>query len=208
MNGEYILTMVLKNVKYPGFDKDIISLGLVKEVKNNDGAVRVVFLPMNCDDKMKQVLREAVTTEFLSLPGMEHIEVHFDAAPTTRPIGRQSLPPKQQIPGIAHIIPIASGKGGVGKSTVAVNLAAALSLKGLQVGILDLDLYGPSIPMMMGLQEMPAVTPDKKMQPLEKFDLTLMSVGFFLEEDSALIWRGPMVMKMARQFLPARCRLA
>lgn len=105
----------------------------------------------------------------------------------------------QSIPGIKSIIAVASGKGGVGKSTIAVNLAAALQQKGLKIGLLDSDIYGPSIPTMLGLTEQPKVV-DDRLQPLEKAGLKTVSIGFFVEPNQAIIWRGPMIMKAIRQF--------
>jgi ATP-binding protein involved in chromosome partitioning len=106
------------------------------------------------------------------------------------------------IPGVKRIIAVASGKGGVGKSTVAVNLAAAVAKKGLKVGLLDADIYGPSIPRMLGcLNQKPEVDANNKIQPLRRHDISLMSIGFLVEEDSAVVWRGPMLFKAIDQFL-------
>ena len=111
------------------------------------------------------------------------------------------LPPKAAIPGVAHTIAVASGKGGVGKSTVSVNLAVSLAKQGAKVGLLDTDIYGPSIPLMMGVQKPIKGTPDDKLIPHEAYGVKLMSVGFMLEEDQAVIWRGPLVMQLVSQFL-------
>ncbi|MDZ7261800.1 MAG: Mrp/NBP35 family ATP-binding protein, partial [candidate division KSB1 bacterium] len=157
----------------------------------------VVFSALSSDDNEKRALQKAVIRELSGIPEIKDIKMQFGPVASNR----QSLPPKRPIPGVTYTIPVASGKGGVGKSTVTVNLAAALSLKGLKVGILDLDIYGPNIPLMVGVQERPAFASDGKICPLEKFDIRLMSIGFFLEEDTALIWRGPMVMKAVRQLL-------
>jgi ATP-binding protein involved in chromosome partitioning len=113
-----------------------------------------------------------------------------------------SLPQRRPIPGVRNVIAIASGKGGVGKSAVAVNLALALTELGCRAGILDADCYGPSIPMMLGIgeDEKPTVTPDRKIKPIRKWDLDIMSIGFFVERDNAVIWRGLMVAKALQQF--------
>lgn len=195
------LEKALSSVKYPGFNKDVVSLGLIKEMKNNEDNVQIIFSVKNADPEVKQALNEAVNKALSVIPGIKKINVEFESNSKKETKEKTGLPPKKKIPGVSYIIPVASGKGGVGKSTVAVNLAAALSQKGLKVGLLDLDIYGPSIPLMMGVQEMPKVTPDNKIYPLEKFSMRLMSIGFLFEKDAALIWRGPMVMKAVDQFL-------
>ncbi|MHC2437241.1 Mrp family chromosome partitioning ATPase [Bradyrhizobium sp. USDA 4451] len=106
-----------------------------------------------------------------------------------------------EIPGIAAVIAVASGKGGVGKSTTALNLALGLRDLGLRVGLLDADIYGPSVPRLTGIREKPQLNDDKKMIPLQRFGLSIMSIGFLVEEDTAMIWRGPMVMSAITQML-------
>jgi ATP-binding protein involved in chromosome partitioning len=117
-------------------------------------------------------------------------------APGGSPMSRQA-----EIPGVAAVIAVASGKGGVGKSTTAVNLALGLRALGLRVGLLDADIYGPSVPRLTGIHEKPQLTEDRKMIPIERFGLSIMSIGFLVEEDTAMIWRGPMVMSAITQML-------
>ncbi|MFH1263501.1 MAG: Mrp/NBP35 family ATP-binding protein [Pseudomonadota bacterium] len=123
--------------------------------------------------------------------------------PTAAPPTKAAPAPleRQPIPGVRNILAVASGKGGVGKSTVAVNLALALGRRGKTVGICDADVYGPSIPLMLGLNERPTLGPDQKIVPLSRYGLKVMSIGFLVEENTAVIWRGPMVMKMLQEFL-------
>ena len=115
--------------------------------------------------------------------------------------GGASLPPKEEIPGVKNTIAVASGKGGVGKSTVSVNLALALAKEGARVGLLDADLYGPSIPLMMGIHEPLKASEDERIVPLNSYGIKLVSVGFMIDEETPLIWRGPLIMQLVKQFL-------
>jgi ATP-binding protein involved in chromosome partitioning len=130
--------------------------------------------------------------------GVPHVSAHrppAQAAPAS-PMSKQS-----EIPGITAVIAVASGKGGVGKSTTALNLALGLRDLGLRVGLLDADIYGPSVPRLTGIREKPRLNDDKKMIPIERFGLAIMSIGFLVEEETAMIWRGPMVMSAITQML-------
>ncbi len=118
-----------------------------------------------------------------------------------RPEPRPSPPQPQAVPGIRHVVAVSSGKGGVGKTTVAVNLATALALKGSRVGLMDADVYGPNIPIMFGVHSRPRVTQDERVVPLEAHGVKLMSIGFLLDDDTPAIWRGPIVQGIIRQFL-------
>jgi ATP-binding protein involved in chromosome partitioning len=130
-------------------------------------------------------------------PGVQPAAAHrAPHSPSGSPMARQS-----EIPGISAVIAVASGKGGVGKSTTALNLALGLRDLGLRVGLLDADIYGPSIPRLTGLREKPELNDERKMIPLERFGLSIMSIGFLVEEDTAMIWRGPMVMSAITQML-------
>jgi ATP-binding protein involved in chromosome partitioning len=128
--------------------------------------------------------------------GVPHVSTHKPPQSPASPMSKQS-----EIPGIAAVIAVASGKGGVGKSTTALNLALGLRDLGLRVGLLDADIYGPSVPRLTGIREKPQLNDDKKMIPLQRFGLAIMSIGFLVEEDTAMIWRGPMVMSAITQML-------
>ena len=129
-------------------------------------------------------------------PGVAPASAHRPPQSPVSPMSKQS-----EIPGIAAVIAVASGKGGVGKSTTALNLALGLRDLGLRVGLLDADIYGPSVPRLTGIREKPLLNDDKKMIPIPRFGLAIMSIGFLVEEDTAMIWRGPMVMSAITQML-------
>jgi ATP-binding protein involved in chromosome partitioning len=129
-------------------------------------------------------------------PGVSDVSAHRPAHNPQSPMAKQS-----EIPGVAAVIAVASGKGGVGKSTTALNLALGLRDLGLRVGLLDADIYGPSVPRLTGIREKPQLNDDRKMIPLQRFGLAIMSIGFLVEEETAMIWRGPMVMSAVTQML-------
>jgi ATP-binding protein involved in chromosome partitioning len=138
----------------------------------------------------------AATPPHRHAPGVQPVASHRPPQSPASPMARQA-----EIPGVAAVIAVASGKGGVGKSTTALNLALGLRDQGLRVGLLDADIYGPSVPRLTGIREKPQLNDEKKMIPLERFGLSIMSIGFLVEEDTAMIWRGPMVMSAITQML-------
>lgn len=148
--------------------------------------------------RLKEICEEILKKTYPSVSVMCALTIQKAGGP---PPVKKAMPAKMDLPGIKHIIAVASGKGGVGKSTVAVNLALALSQLGHRVGILDADIYGPSLPKMLGLTDKPGVTADKKLIPLQKYGLSLMSIGLMIPQDTAMIWRGPMVQGALQQML-------
>ncbi len=146
---------------------------------------------------LKGKIEDDVRAAALGVPGVETVSVTFTSRVRASGGG---MPDKQPIPGVKNAIAVASGKGGVGKSTVAVNIAVALAQAGAKVGLLDADVYGPSIPLMMGTNARPLMQ-ENKIVPLEAFGVKLMSIGFLLDADRALIWRGPLVAQLINQFL-------
>lgn len=192
----------LRAVKYPGYTRDIVSFGLVKQISTRGGTVEVlVQLTGGTPETARQIQTECENA-LRSLPGVTSARVevgqHATAAPGQNPWAQQS-----RVPGIQKIVAVASGKGGVGKSTVSVNLACALKHLGASVGLLDCDIYGPSIPLMMGVHRKPGISKDEKMVPPSNHGVRLMSMGFLLEGDQPVIWRGPMIQKTIQQFIGA-----
>lgn len=188
----------LSTIIDPDLRRDIVSLRFVKNLTIQDGHVRFDIelttpaCPMK--DKMKAAALEAVGR----LPGVSQVEVNMTAQVRS---GSTAQPRPPVLTGVKHAIAVASGKGGVGKSTVAVNLAMALSQTGAEVSLMDADVYGPSIPIMMGAYERPLQTDDEKLIPVEKHGLKLLSMGNLAAERTPIIWRGPMVSKLIQEFL-------
>jgi len=187
----------LKNVKYPGFDSDIVTLGMVEEFTVEGDLIRVKMKQLQASDEVKQTISGNIEDALVAFN--LKTEVEFPSAPQ-RPQGEPGLPPKKEIPGVKRILPIASGKGGVGKSTVSVNIALALVKEGKSVGLLDLDIYGPSIPTMLGIKDEKPMAEDGKLVPIEISGLQALSLGLLIEQGQAAIWRGPMVAKVVKQF--------
>jgi len=187
----------LSKVMDPELGKDLVTLNMIRNVRVEGQKVRfnLVLTTMACP--LKKELETNSRNAVLALPGVSEVALETGAeVPQAR-----KLPEKAPIPGVKNTIAVASGKGGVGKSTVAVNLALALSRAGARVGLLDADVYGPSLPLMMGIHETPKAGPDERLIPINNHGLKLMSVGFMLDEETPLIWRGPLVMQLIKQFL-------
>ena len=190
----------LRAVLYPGFRRDIVSLGMVgDDLHVANGVVRVHLRPGSDKPEVVDELRKRVGNVLGRLPGVTRVEVHLARAEAGR--GRDPAAERASLPGVRHVIAVSSTKGGVGKSTVAANLAVALAAAGHRVGLLDADVYGPSVPIMFGTDARPTATAEKRILPLEAHGIRLMSMGFFLDEQSPVIWRGPIVMGIVRQFL-------
>ena len=189
----------LKAVKYPGFTRDIVSFGLIKSVDVDNGEVKVQLALATNDPNIPATIKNDAEKVLLDIAGVQSatvlIDIHAPPAGTGAGVGAI------RIPGIKHVIAIASGKGGVGKSTVAANLAVALEQTKARVGLCDCDIYGPSISLMFGTRERPMATDENKIVPIEQYGLRLMSMGFLLDDTSPAILRGPMVTRYTQQFL-------
>ena len=189
----------LKSVKYPGFTRDIVSFGLVKSVNIDNGEVKVQLALATNDPNIPATIKNDAEKVLRDIAGVQSAIVLIDIhAP---PAGAGAGVGATHIPGIKYVIAVASGKGGVGKSTVAANLAVALEQTKARVGLCDCDIYGPSISLMFGTRERPMATDENKIVPIEQYNLKLMSMGFLLDDTSPAILRGPMVTRYTQQFL-------
>jgi ATP-binding protein involved in chromosome partitioning len=189
----------LKSVKYPGFSRDIVSFGLVKAVRIDNGEVKVQLALATNDPNVPAAIKSTAEIALQGLAGVKSAKVLIDIhAP---PAGAGAATMTTRIPGVKHVIAVASGKGGVGKSTIAANLALALEQTQARVGLCDCDIYGPSISLMFGTRERPVATEENKIVPIEQYNLKLMSMGFLLDDASPAILRGPMVTRYTQQFL-------
>jgi len=186
----------LRNVQDPDLRRDIVALGFVKDIQIDGGKVsfKVELTTPACP--VKDLLMEQCEEEVLKLDGVESVDVEMTAQ-----VRQRQPKPEDLIPGVKHAIAIASGKGGVGKSTVTLNLAVALAQTGARVGLMDADVYGPSIPLMLGAQHERPFTQGGKIIPIERFGISMMSLGLLLEEGQAVLWRGPMVAGTVKQLL-------
>jgi ATP-binding protein involved in chromosome partitioning len=191
----------LKGVKFPGLSRDIVSFGFVHDVSVDGGSVSfTVRFQTENQNAAAQIGRDAEAA-VKAVPGVETVRMTIDVG--SRQAGPQGAPPAEQIlSGVKYKIAVASGKGGVGKSTVSTNLALALRGLGYTVGMLDADIYGPSQQMMLGIHGRPQIDEsDEKIIPMENHGVKTMSLGLITDPDTPVIWRGPMVMKALDQFL-------
>ena len=195
---ESAILKALSAVEDPDLRRDLVSLGMIKELRIEGGKVmfNVELTTPACP--VKDELQAQCEEAALSVEGVESVDVTMTAdTARDRNLGQQEL-----LPDVRNTIAVASGKGGVGKSTVAVNLAVALSELGAEVGLLDADIYGPSIPTMLGANEQPEMSENRKILPLHRHGVKLMSIGFLLpDKNTAMVWRGPMVHSALRNFL-------
>ncbi len=194
---ETTLLDALKAVVDPNTGKDLVSTKLLKNLKVEGGDVAFdVELGYPAKSQIP-VLRKALITAARGVAGVDNVSVNLTSKIVAHAVQRGV----QLLPNVKNIVAVASGKGGVGKSTTAVNLALALAAEGASVGILDADIYGPSQPMMMGIEGRPESSDGKTMEPLENYGVQVMSIGFLIDADNPMIWRGPMVTQALEQLL-------
>ncbi|KAA3661120.1 MAG: MRP family ATP-binding protein [Calditrichaeota bacterium] len=200
----------LKTIKFPGTDKNIVDLGYVKEIGGEGSQISIKIEFSSSTGNVENVIKAQVFNGMRSL-GFEKVDAivtdHFkgNSVPQNQPpMAQQNVAPEPEklLPQVKNIVAVASGKGGVGKSTVSVNLACALAKLGYSVGLLDADVYGPNLPMMLDLEDgRPQVTPDSKIIPLESYGVKVVSLGFLMPSDEAIIWRGPLVGRAIEQMM-------
>ena len=202
MPTEQDIRTALGNVRYPGFSRDILSFGLVKGIQIEGANVTIEISVATRDPNIPRLIHEQAMDVLKKIAGVGEVKLSFDIKdPPGAGVTASEKLGKSSIPGVKKVIAVASGKGGVGKSTVASNLAIALSQSGLRVGLCDCDLYGPSIAHMFGTDERPYQNDEQQIVPIEKHGLQLMSMGFLLEDASPVIVRGPIATRYTQQFL-------
>ena len=196
MATEQQVLAALRQVMDPDLHRDIVTLGFVQDLRVRDGDVAFTIMLTTPACPVKDRLKEQAEEVVKALPGVRRVEVEMKAEvrPAPPPPGLDLLP------GVRNVVPVGSGKGGVGKSTVAANLAVALAQTGARVGLLDADIYGPSIPTILGITASPQPG-QRGIRPVDAYGVKVISTGFFVRPDQAVIWRGPMLAKMLEQFL-------
>jgi len=194
------LLELLRQVKYPGFNRDIVSFGMVRDIQIGSHQVTVELSTTSDNAEAMEAIRREIATRFGDATGLP-VEIVVETSRPQAPAAPAGPPrPKPPIPGVGAIVAVASGKGGVGKSTLTANLAAALAERGERVGVLDADVYGYSIPHVLGVTQRPIVV-DSLIVPPVRGDLKVMSIGLFAEDNGPIMWRGPMLHKALQQFL-------
>src|SRR3954471_8982650 len=186
----------LKIVRDPDLQRDIVSLGFIKDLKIDQGRVAFTIELTTPACPVKDQMRDQARAAVMQLPGVSGVDVKMSAR-VREAVGSDGA--RQSLPGVKNVIAVGAGKGGVGKTTVAVNLAIALSKCGSKVGIIDGDIYGPNVPLMLGMKGQ-LVTDGQKIVPAEKYGLQVISMGFLTKDDAPIIWRGPMLHGALQQF--------
>src|SRR5579864_1168189 len=189
----------LKKVKYPGFTRDIVSFGIVKDIEVGYSGVTVSLTIQSANPETVTRIVEDIKTTVAAMPGVPGVAVNVEQPAPAQP--RTAAAGRRNIEGVSHIVAVASGKGGVGKSTVAVNLALAMKALGWRIGLMDAVVYGPSVAMMVGVEKAVTLTPERRIIPLERFGIRYISMALFINDETAVIWRGPMVTKLETEFL-------
>jgi ATP-binding protein involved in chromosome partitioning len=194
---EQAVTEAIKGVVDPNTGRDFVSSKAVKNLAvSGDDVAFDIELGYPAKSQISG-LRQALIAAVKTVPGVANVSVNITSKITAHAVQRGVA----LLPGVKNVVAVASGKGGVGKSTTAVNIALALAAEGAKVGLLDADIYGPSVPMMMGIEGRPDSDDGKTMEPLENYGVQVMSIGFLVDKDEAMIWRGPMATQALEQLL-------
>ncbi len=189
------VTQALATVQEPELHRDLVALDMVKDIQVQNGAISFTIQLTTPACPLRGVIESNARAAVMRLPGVDEVKIKWDAKVTANGrLGQLQMPAR-------NVVAVASGKGGVGKSTVAVNLAVALAQAGANVGLLDADIYGPNTPMMLGVQYRPVQTAEGKLAPARAYGIELFSMGFMVKNEQPIIWRGPMLDKAIRQFL-------
>ena len=205
MSNEVILD-ILKKVNYPGFSRDIVSFGLVQLAEIDGQSAKVILELSTTDQTLPQTIKKEVEDALLSSDSIEQAEVMIRVTKSAGSSQGQTQQESENLNGVKRIIAVASGKGGVGKSTLSVNLACALARmknqdgESLKIGLMDCDLYGPSVPLLIGASGRPELVGDNILAPVESYNVKTISMGLLIDEESPVVWRGPMIMKTIQQF--------
>ncbi|MBI3313962.1 MAG: Mrp/NBP35 family ATP-binding protein [Candidatus Omnitrophica bacterium] len=199
MDKEEIIGL-LKEIQDPELERDIVALGMLRDVQIKESEVLVQLEMASPSEALRQQIKSQVEKKLSAHSEIKKLKVEV-SVPSRQ--GGPAFSAKQQIPGIDHVVAVASGKGGVGKTTVAVNLACALAAQGHHVGLMDGDIYGPNVPLMFGIphETRPQVNPEGKIIPLEKYGVKIISMGILVPPDQPMVWRGPMLHSAVTQFL-------
>ena len=193
---------LLSKINYPGFSRDIVSFGMVSNIQIDSDNVLINLKITSQNEEKKAILVKNIEeklSEYFSLVKIKIDEIDNNKSSQISPGGQPPII-EQILPQVDHVIAVASGKGGVGKSTVASNIACSLKNRGLKVGLLDLDIYGPSLPIILGINQRPDMTEKNRLIPLDRYGLKVMSFGFISGNETPVIWRGPLVSRMTEQF--------
>src|SRR5258708_222810 len=193
------MVVEVKKVKCPGFTRGIVSFGMVRAMEIAHMRRTVPLAAPSANAEVVAHIADDVKRTVAAMPGVPAVDVHMEQAANAPKIAPGSH--RRLVPGVRHVLAVASGKGGVGKSTVAVNLALAMRAAGWRIGLMDADVYGPSVAMMVGADQRVELTPERRIIPLESFGIRYISMALFVNDETAVIWRGPMVTKLETEFL-------